>query len=255
LVASLVVKLAAGVLKMFSYDAYLRYMLPFRHMLVGYREALNSCEFAISRHDVEFDTHRALEMAKIENKAGIKSTYFFQVRSDAYNLASIENKEILFEIMGMGHEVGLHMYLSHFGKYEDSAFKREMRLQKKILSELIEKPVDSFSVHRPKPWFLEIREDVIGSMINAYGPSFFEYVEQPKDIKYFADSTHQWNYGEPQFIDGVTKYQILTHPDEWFEFPNEVEKNYHLTYKAHCDRFNKTLMSENKRFNNFGLIK
>ena len=51
---------------------------------------------------VEFDTHRALEMAKIENKSGIKSTYFFQVRSDAYNLASIENKEILFEIMGMG---------------------------------------------------------------------------------------------------------------------------------------------------------
>ena len=36
---------------MFSYDAYLRYVLPFRDMLMGYRAALSSCEFAILRHD------------------------------------------------------------------------------------------------------------------------------------------------------------------------------------------------------------
>ena len=47
---------------MFSYDSYLRYVLPFKHILVGDREALNSRAFAISRHDVEFDYGRALSV-------------------------------------------------------------------------------------------------------------------------------------------------------------------------------------------------
>ena len=239
---------------MFSYEAYLSYILPFKDLLVGYRKALNSKKFAILRHDVEFDTYRALELAKIEHEAGIKSTYFFQVRSDAYNLASVSNKEILFKIMDMGHEVGLHLYISHFEEYESCTFERELDLQRIILGELIQRPVNAFSVHRPKHWFLEIREDFICSMINAYGPSFFEYADHPKNIKYFADSTHRWNYGEPHLMNGFDKYQILTHPDEWYEFSNKVEKNYYLTYRAHCDRFNKTLMLENKCFNQFGPI-
>jgi hypothetical protein len=229
-------------------------MLPFRELLIGYGEASQSSEFAISRHDVEFDPVKALEMAKIEHKFQIRSSYFFQVSSDAYNLASEKNRKILFEIGRLGHEIGLHLYVSHLDSYQKLIFDEELDRQSSILSALISRDVKCFSVHRPRPWFLEIRKDSFGGMINAYGPSFFEYTISPKKIKYYADSTHQWNYGEPKVTDEFKKYQILTHPDEWFEFENTTYENYILTYKAHCARFNTTLMQENKRFSEFGII-
>ena len=229
-------------------------MLPFRELLIGYGEALQSNEFAISRHDVEFDPVRALEMAKIEHKFHIKSTYFFQVSSDAYNLSSVNNRKILSEIERLGHAIGLHFYVSHLDSYQKLIFNEELHYQSSVLSKLISRDVNCFSVHRPRSWFLEIREDFICDMINTYGPSFFEYAQSPKKIKYYADSTHQWNYGEPKFTANFKKYQILTHPDEWFDFENTTYENYILTYKAHCARFNSTLMLENRRFCEFGVI-
>lgn len=240
---------------MFSYDEYLELLIPFREYLMEYREALCSEKFVISRHDVEFDTVRALELAQLEYSVGIKSTYFFQVCSDAYNLASIDNQNILSQIESLGHKVGLHLYVSHITFYDERTFTSELRRQASILDSLISSPIEVFSVHRPKAWFLEVREDCIGSMLNAYGPSFFEYTSEPSQIKYFADSTHSWNYGKPRFLEKFKKYQILTHPDEWYEQPNNLIENYHLTYKTHCERFNATLMSENKRFSELGVIK
>ena len=42
----------------------------------------------ILRHDIDFDTHMALRMAQIETDLGIKSTYFFLLRSNLYNIFS-----------------------------------------------------------------------------------------------------------------------------------------------------------------------
>lgn len=229
-------------------------MLPFKESLTSYDDALNRNEFVISRHDIEFDPVRAFEMAKLENKFQLKSTYFFQVSSDAYNIASVKNRKILSEIEKLGHEIGLHLYVSHIDTYQKDIFSEELDSQSSILSKLISRDVKYFSVHRPKSWFLEIRKDFFNGITNAYGPSFFEYSQSPKKIKYYADSTHEWNYGKPRFTKNFKKYQILTHPDEWFEFKNTAYENYILTYKAHCERFNTTLMEENKRFNEFGDI-
>lgn len=240
---------------MFSYNEYLGLLIPFKDYLMEYDEALNAESFAISRHDVEFDTTRAQELAEFEFSAGIKSTYFFQACSDAYNIASIENRKILGQIESLGHKIGLHLYVSHFDTYDELAFTSELRYQASILEPLISGHVEVFSVHRPRDWFLKIREDYIGSMINAYGPSFFEYTSEPTQIKYFADSTHCWNYGKPCILEKFKRYQILTHPDEWYSQSNSIVENYHLTYKAHCKKFNATLMSENKRFNELGIIK
>ena len=47
------------------------------------------------------------------------------------------------------------------------------------------------------------------------------------------------------YHENFKKYQILTHPDEWFESSNTQHQNYHLTYRAHCENFNKTMQAEN----------
>jgi len=166
--------------KMFSYNKYIEYMLPFRESLTGYGDAIDCNEFVILRHDVEFDPVRALEMAKIEHKFEIKSTYFFQVSSDAYNLSSVKNRKILSEIERLGHTIGLHLYVSHLDSYQKLIFEEELNRQSSILGTSISGDVKCFSVHRPRPWFLEIRKDFFGGIINAYGPSFFEYAQSPK---------------------------------------------------------------------------
>ena len=51
---------------------------------------INGGKFFLIRHDVDFDLKLALDLAKFENKLGIKSTYIILTTCESYN--------ILFEI-------------------------------------------------------------------------------------------------------------------------------------------------------------
>ena len=55
--------------------------------------------------DVDFDIDLALKMAQIENKVDDKSTYYFLVFSDSYNIFSKQNKRKINKINEMSHEV------------------------------------------------------------------------------------------------------------------------------------------------------
>ena len=81
--------------------------------------------FFIVRHDVEFSTERALELAKIEKKdLNIRSSFFFQITNNSYNLLSYENRKIISSIQNMGHRVGLHF--NYKGKNLKSEIKKEL---------------------------------------------------------------------------------------------------------------------------------
>lgn len=62
----------------------------------------SSAHWLAIKHDVETNVERALEIAKIEAKYGIRATYFVQ----AYLLSS--NKKLLKDIAKLGHEVTYH---------------------------------------------------------------------------------------------------------------------------------------------------
>ena len=55
----------------------------------------------ILRHDVDVSAEKALRMAKLERKVGVKSTYYFRYPKTF-------NPKIMKEIESMGHEVGYH---------------------------------------------------------------------------------------------------------------------------------------------------
>ena len=74
-------------------------------------------------------------------------------------------------------------------------------------------------------WLLKIRDDEIGGMLNQYGQSFFEFSDEPKNIKYLADSRHSWDYGHPLDYKHMDFLQILTHPDDYESFINELQNN------------------------------
>lgn len=75
----------------------------------------DSTKIAFSmRHDVDVDINNAIEMAKLENKLNIPTTYFILHTADYYHPAgdfSTHNNTILsqmLQIQSLGHEIGVH---------------------------------------------------------------------------------------------------------------------------------------------------
>jgi hypothetical protein len=73
--------------------------------IIKAEEILNNLEtkkWLVVKHDVETDVLKALNLAKIENKHGIKATYY--VQADLLK----KNEKYLQEIASLGHEVTYH---------------------------------------------------------------------------------------------------------------------------------------------------
>ena len=211
----------------FSYDEYKLILEALKRKKTTFDDALKG-EFTILRHDVEFNIDRAQKMGAIDKEYGIKSTFFFQVISSAYNPFSVKNKAKIQSLIDMGHSVGLHFYVSHVPVKNFEKLEYEFNQQKKIFEAGLELPCKIFSFHRPAPssWVLEIRKDYLFGALNAYGPSFFEYSPDPKNIKYTADSNHRWKYGHPLDNLEFSKMQILVHPDEWSNKKDTTELEF-----------------------------
>src|SRR6187551_2298029 len=64
------------------------------------REPKEKC--IILRHDVDAKKQNSLEFAKIQNKLGIKGTYYFRVVPQSFDVNTIK------EIHALGHEIGYH---------------------------------------------------------------------------------------------------------------------------------------------------
>lgn len=59
------------------------------------------------RHDVDLHLEGALEMAAVEEKAGVRSTWYVGTRL-AYNPAYEPNAAVIRELVERGHTIGLH---------------------------------------------------------------------------------------------------------------------------------------------------
>tara|TARA_B100000242_G_scaffold294387_1_gene277032 strand:- start:299 stop:1027 length:729 start_codon:yes stop_codon:yes gene_type:complete len=230
----------------FSYKAYSKILKKYKDKFCDFAniEGINS--YVLLRHDVEFSPKRALEIAKIENYENISSSYLFQVRSNAYNVLSTINRKIINEILCLGHNVGLHFYVSNLEENNWYVLRKELIKQTEILNFAINKKIDRFSYHRPPRWVLEKRDDYIEGLINMYGKSFFELSDSPKNIKYLADSKHCFPYGNPIDNYDFKKIQILLHPDEWSNDGYQAKENFKLLADEHLDQLKLTFKTETK---------
>ena len=93
----------------------------------------------ILRHDVDSWPANALKMAKIENEAGVKSTYYFRISPLSFN------KKIIYSIKEFGHEIGYHYedLSSNNGDYFKAIRTFEQNLRK--LQELY--PIKTIAMH------------------------------------------------------------------------------------------------------------
>lgn len=142
-----------------------------------YTEVLTQkpAKYIILRHDVEFSPKRAFDLAKVEYELGLRSTYFFQVTNNAYNMLSMKNMDLCREIADMGHRIGLHFHLN--GMTDLKQLTGRIEYEADLLSHYFGHAIDRFSFHRPSALVLENNVKVAG-LINAYAPQFFTYYRE-----------------------------------------------------------------------------
>jgi len=169
------------------------------------------------RHDVDFSLEKALQLAKIENRARVRSTYFIRLSAPFYNIFDPVNLEIIKEINNLGHRIGLHYEGDITNKM---TIEREVSRQIQILRSYF-KVGNVVSFHRPSKFVLG-RE--FGEFVSTYQSEFF------KKIKYLSDSKGKWREGcICQWLksDSPPKnLQVLLHPIWWGR--KERDANLHL---------------------------
>lgn len=220
--------------------------------LCDYREAADRAEFILLRHDVEFSVERAYAMSLIESEMGVCSTYFIQIANNAYNAFSQKNRELIADMREHGHHIGLHYH--RCGKTDHEEILADVKLQLRVMSEMVGFAVDRFAMHRPAQETRYYDLPVEG-VINAYSPEFFTFVEEldentALDVKYIADSQCRWNYGCPDAdtLAGYPKIQLLLHPDYWSETGSDACDNFAELIKENRSTFTETLDNECRHF-------
>jgi hypothetical protein len=158
------------------------------------------------RHDVDFDCKLAYKMALLENKLGIRSTYFFLISSEYYNIGYKENFHCIHEIKKLGHSISIHFDTS--GHVD---FRKGLISEINYFQELFNVEIDIISIHTPNIDIMENDGPILG----------IEHTYQSKycrDIKYFSDSTGVWRFGNPlhsQEFRDKKNMQLLIHPIWW----------------------------------------
>jgi len=174
---------------------------------------LNFNNILVLRHDVDQSLEQSLKIAIIENRYDIKSTFFLWLKSPFYNIFEKKYTDIIYNIIKLGHQIGLH--------FDESIYKIE---NKKDLNKFVEKEINliktyfdiniyAVSMHRPSKWLLN--NDVkLNKYVNTYEKRFF------KDFKYLSDSRRQWIEGcicNKIDVKKYNKLHILIHPFWWVD--------------------------------------
>ena len=192
------------------------------------------------RHDIDFDLDKALVMANIENKIGVKSTFFIMVTCEYYNVLSVNSKKVINQIKSLGHEIGIHFDPSICNDYEKEFFD-----EVSVLENIIGKKISSVSLHNPSA-------HGIYPLFENFNNSYFEpfYTEE----FYISDSCFDFRGKDiSSFVEKIKEnsIQVLIHPihfsvnggKEYIPILNEMIKNRTEKMINHLKR--------NKSFNRF----
>lgn len=210
----------------FTYEEYRNIIRTVKECccVTDYKGALNADSFCVIRHDVEWSLPKALKIAQLDAEEGVQSSFFIQFESDCYNPFSENSKEIVKQILHLGHKVGLH-YRQKKGVNAGS----EIYYQTAVMQQQYNTTIDAFSIHRPNA-NTQYEKIKVYRLLNAYGEKFFERTSEPDKavVKYISDSKQRWKYGYPDkaFLREHKKIQLLMHPFSWSEKAVTMTENF-----------------------------
>lgn len=198
-------------------------------------------KFVIMRHDIDRKPKNAIIAARIENRLGISSTYYFR------NNIRILNPEIICEIENLGHEIGYHYEVLGKAKGDHKKaiklFEYELNEFRKICD------IKTIGMHgNPLSIYDERRLWNIYDFKN-FGILGESYLSAGNDLNYFSDTGRGWNFKNNyrDFIPKnkknenvnttddiikliknkeIDKFYILSHPERWSSNNLEWTLNY-----------------------------
>jgi hypothetical protein len=163
--------------------------------------------FLLLRHDIDVSPRYALRMAELEQRLGVRSSYFVLLHSLYYNPAAPPHWDALRRIISMGFEVGLH-YDTNF--FANRGIDPLVGVQHDVaaLENILDIEIVSVSQHRPAS------STFLRKLNEHYVDAYNHHLMQ--DVRYVSDSGHKWR-GET-LMDILGKEQrihALIHPVTW----------------------------------------
>ncbi len=193
------------------YEVILSSLLQ-RLKFISYDAMENYDSFVIMRHDVDFSPQRALRMAELEFQAGIRSTYFWLLHGEFYNLLDKDSVLIVRKIQEMGHDFGIH-FDTHFYKIQTEAeIESALEKEKKIIELIFGIKPTAFSFHNTNEFIMSCQANSYAGLINTYS-TFFQ-----KEMTYCSDSNGYWRFERMLDVvqnENYSKLHLLTHPENW----------------------------------------
>jgi len=178
---------------------------------------VSTAPHALWRHDVDLSVHRALRIAQIEAEEGVKSTYFFLLSGQFYNLFEPGIAARAMSILELGHDLGVHLETTVQSGEGAAGIVEELTREQRILEELLGAPAKAFSFHNPGFGndALSIDDDEVCGLVNTYGRSLRER------YRYVSDSNGYWRHESLEIVLGLgeRRLHVLTHPGWWQEMP------------------------------------
>ena len=193
----------------------------------------------IFRHDVDNSLGKALEIARLENKNRIKSTYFLLLSTNFYNIFSKESSKMLNEVMNLEHEIGLHFDEKRYEIGDEKELEGYIEYEKNILEKALDKKIKVVSMHRPSKWILE-NDIQFGNIINSYSKVFI------KKFKYLSDSRMYWREDVLNIVKSNKhdRLHILTHPFWYSNKKQQInEKIMEFVNDGRIQRYNDLLLN------------
>lgn len=164
-------------------------------------------KFILLRHDIDSSPSYALQMARLEHRLGVCSSYYVLMHSGHYNPAAPPHWDALQEIIGLGFEVGLHYETDFFEQRGLDPLEGVLR-DVAALEKTLNVPIRSVSQHRPASnGFLE---ELNKHYVDAYNHDLMH------NVVYVSDSGFKWR-GKSllKLLGTADRIHALIHPLTW----------------------------------------
>ena len=171
--------------------------------------------FTILRHDIDTSPEAARDLAIIEAELGVRATFTVLLTGVMYNPFESATRDILREIVALGHDIGLHFDASWHGIDSEDRLEDAITWQARTLDHILglegENSVRMFSFHNTTPFTMSCRQTHFAGLRNAYAGVLQERVQ------YTSDSNGYWIHRSwGALLDGRhPRLQVLTHPEWW----------------------------------------
>ena len=174
--------------------------------------------FLLLRHDIDSSPRYALKMAQLEQRLGVRSSFYVLLHSIHYNPAAPPHWDALSELIAMGFEVGLHYETDFFEKRGIDPLLGILD-DAEALSKILRTKILSVSQHRPASSTL--LHELAKHYVDAYANEFM------MQMYYISDSGFKWRGRSlMELLGAEERIHALIHPLTWSFGDLDMEGTY-----------------------------